>query len=683
MDEVVKLQGKLNYRVEGVPYHKSFAIGDPAVIPYGRIITEKQNITAGITYQIRIVPDRRAVLDMEAFSVSFTLPMPVVSCFVNGFQSWTESMERDPASAQKPMNPLFSHWISKYQLKQYGDQSFNPYSGKAGEFAGFTYGYLRHPDHSLTLAASLDESSGYTIIRFIIHEREELAGIRIEKECSGQRLDKQDLVLSFFLGTGGEQEIFDNWQREAMAGMRPVKPVMGWTSWYKYYEKISEKIIQENLKAFSERGIPIGIFQIDDGWQAAVGDWLTVKETFPGGMASLAREIRKAGYSPGLWIAPFAAEESSALCRDHADWILRDEHGPVKAGYNPFNWSGNFYGLDISHPEVREYLRLVFHTIVNVWGFQMIKADFLYAAALAPRGGKSRGSIMYEGVKFLREMVGERLLLGCGVPLGSTFGQVDYCRIGSDVGPVWEDRRLKALRYPERVSTRSSLSSTIGRSHLNSRFFLNDPDVIILRDSSTKLTAAQKQVLFFVNNLFGSLVFTSDNPDEYTEKQLQLYYSSFPPVEKSIISSMQQDGLHIVEFRIKKRQYIACINLSGKPGKYNLPGDAGTAWFNEISGIISGGGTRKIRGIEAHCWAKVPVSPWRVIGTTGRLFPGSEIEQVFREDDEMTITFREGTLLAGDVVVRLPKGTSVCMINNNSALIYEEHGVTVGRASLI
>jgi len=100
VDEVVKLQGKLNYRVEGVPYHKSFAIGDPAVIPYGRIITEKQNISAGITYQIRIVPDRRAVLDMEAFSVSFTLPMPVASCFVNGFQSWTESMERDPASSE-------------------------------------------------------------------------------------------------------------------------------------------------------------------------------------------------------------------------------------------------------------------------------------------------------------------------------------------------------------------------------------------------------------------------------------------------------------------------------------------------------------------------------------------------------------------------------------------------------
>ena len=83
------------------------------------------------------------------------------------------------------------------------------------------------------------------------------------------------------------------------------------------------------------------------------------------------------------------------------------------------------------------------------------------------------------------------------------------------------------------------------------------------------------------------------------------------------------------------------------------------------------------------CFSKVQVRPWSVIGTTGRLFPASEIDQIFREENELTITFKEGTLIAGDVIVRLPKGTEICMINNNSALIEVHYGITTGRASLI
>ena len=46
---------------------------------------------------------------------------------------------------------------------------------------------------------------------------------------------------------------------------------------------------------------------------------------------------------------------------------------------------------------------------------------------------------------------------------------------------MWEDKRLKMLRYRERVSTVNSLISAIGRRHLNGKVFWNDPDVFILR----------------------------------------------------------------------------------------------------------------------------------------------------------------------------------------------------------
>lgn len=685
MAEIEKQKGVLSYRINGVLYNKSFSLEEKSHIPHGHISIDQKETPAGILFHISLEPDKKAVFEMERFEVLFSLKGLIKKCFINGFQSWSESCERSPWSTQKQMNPLFSYWINKYQLKKYSDQHFTTYPGKPGEFISYSYGYIRHKDDTITLAGTLNEKNGYTIIKIQTNPDGDNTDITVLKECEGQRLllHSPTVILSFFLGTGREAEVFNSWGSSFTGLQKLQKPVSGWTSWYNNFEKINEQIILKNLKSFTDRGIPIDVFQIDDGWQSTVGDWLKINEKFPNGLTQIAREIRKAGYTPGLWLAPFAAEESSALCRDHADWILRDDRGPVRAGYNPFSWKGKFYGLNIDHPEVKGYLRMVFYTILETWGFGMVKLDFLYAAALTPRDGKSRGQIMYEGMEFLREVTAKKLMLACGVPLGSAFGKTDYCRIGSDVALTWEDKRLKLFRYNERVSTINSLTSTIGRQHLNKRFFLNDPDVFILRDENNKLSTAGKDVLFFVNNLFGALVFTSDDISTYSEKQLQQYYSSFPIMEKNILSVSTDKGLYTVDFQIGKHFYAAYINVSGESRKITLKGDTGSGWYSEQTGIKTGGWQIKLKGYDTLCLTKVPVRPWSVIGTTGRLFPASEIYQVFNEDNEMTITFREGTLLAGDVIVRLPKGTEICMINNNSALIEVRYGITTGRASLI
>lgn len=74
----------------------------------------------------------------------------------------------------------------------------------------------------------------------------------------------------------------------------------------------------------------------------------------------------------------------------------------------------------------------------------MVKLDFLFAAAMIPQRGKSRGEIMTDAMEFLREVVGpNKIILGCGVPLGPSWRKVDYCRIGSDVAPWWEGERKR------------------------------------------------------------------------------------------------------------------------------------------------------------------------------------------------------------------------------------------------
>ena len=56
------------------------------------------------------------------------------------------------------------------------------------------------------------------------------------------------------------------------------------------------------------------------------------------------------------------------------------------------NWGG-FYALDIYNEEVRQYLKKVFDTVLNTWGYDMVKLDFLYACCIIPYNNKSRGEI--------------------------------------------------------------------------------------------------------------------------------------------------------------------------------------------------------------------------------------------------------------------------------------------------
>ena len=113
-------------------------------------------------------------------------------------------------------------------------------------------------------------------------------------------------------------------------------------------------------------------FQIDDGWEPKVGDWLeTDTQKFPHGLKGMVQEIHASGFQAGLWLAPFVCEKDSALFRQHPDWLLKVDGKPWCCGSN---WS-SFYALDIDNPAVLDYLRRVFDRVLNDWGFEMCIRD--------------------------------------------------------------------------------------------------------------------------------------------------------------------------------------------------------------------------------------------------------------------------------------------------------------------
>jgi alpha-galactosidase len=495
--------------------------------------------------------------------------------FVNGYQSWTDSREFFIDEKMKTITKLAAPIIKKYQFDKYGDYTFKKYSKKSGEFHGYTYSYIREGE-SFKFIGSLSERNGYTIIEQYVRDNK----IIINKECKGHTIHSEYIPFELVCIEGSEEQVFDKYFHLMNIKKPNCKPMTGWTSWYNYYQNINEDVIYKNLNKLKTFNKNIDIFQIDDGYQTAVGDWLSIDvNKFPRGMQKLAVDIKESGYKAGIWLAPFICETNSKIFKEKRHWILKDSKGELVLGGS--NWS-RFYALDIYNPEVREYIKNVFSVVLNEWGYDMVKLDFLYAVCLIPTKTKTRGQIMTQAMEFLRECVGDKLILGCGVPLGPSFGLVDYCRIGCDVSLDWDDKFFMRKLHRERISTINAIGNAIGRRHLNRRAFLNDPDVFLLRDDNIILTDTQKETLCRVNQIFGSLIFTSDNIKKYDDNK-HVLFDNIMNLKENKINWVEyfRNGLIEVIYTQDKSKYLALINLKNKGVEYNNK-------FRELNEIFFG-----------------------------------------------------------------------------------------------
>lgn len=141
---------------------------------------------------------------------------------------------------------------------------------------------------------------------------------------------------------------------------------------------------------------------------------------------------------------------------------------------------------------------------------------------------------MCDAMDLLRDCCGNKLILGCGVPLMPAFGKVDYCRIGSDIALNWHHRQHSTR---EDVSTPHAISNTIFRRHLNGRAWMNDPDVFLLRNENIRMDFNQRKLLSRINSIFGSLLFMSDNVGHYNKEQLETLKTAFSKKDYNVISA--------------------------------------------------------------------------------------------------------------------------------------------------
>ena len=252
--------------------------------------------------------------------------------------------------------------------------------------------------------------------------------------------------------------------RMGVGPVAPAPPV--WCSWYCYWEAVTPEDVLVNLDAIVERQLPVEVVQVDDGWQAGLGDWQA--ESGWGSLSALAARVRDAGLRPGLWLAPFLVGARSTLAADHPDWLVEG----ADAGRN---WGQDLLVLDVTCPAAAEHLTGVLHNLAAA-GFDYFKLDFLYAGALAGhRYADCAPMTAYrEGLRLVRAALpAGTTLLGSGAPLLASIGLVDAMRVGPDV--AGQGRRDRPDRRPRAIRTGSA------RSFQHARWWVNDPDCLLLR----------------------------------------------------------------------------------------------------------------------------------------------------------------------------------------------------------
>jgi alpha-galactosidase len=357
----------------------------------------------------------------------------------------------------------------------------------------------------------------------------------------------------------------------------------GWCSWYQYYQMVTAQDIRSNLSAArSVRDrLPLELIQIDDGFEAKIGDWLDFSPHFPEGVEPLSREINAAGFFPGLWLAPYILHRKSRLAREHPEWLLRNRYGlPVNAG---FIWDTFTTSLDLTHPEALAYTCEIIQTAARKWGYTYLKLDFLYAAALPGRykdRTRTRAQVLRQGLQSLRQAAGEEVfLLGCGCPLGSGIGIFDAMRIGSDVDarwrPAYKGLHIYIQDEPDLPSIRNALQNALTRAPMHNRWWVNDPDCLLLRADS-ELTLPEVQTMAAVIALTGGSLFLSDAFSKIPPERLKIVEALLPLIgktphildwfDKSTPSRLQLD----LEGPVRKWHLIGLFNWSDRPEHLKL-----------------------------------------------------------------------------------------------------------------
>jgi len=351
---------------------------------------------------------------------------------------------------------------------------------------------------------------------------------------SGQICESSEDVFTFNLETNYYKNRYVPYYHPLDRKRVPKTP-SGWMSWNTYFDKATADDNLAEARIGQKYLLPFGCeFWSIESWQGnsdqlPVSDFYNMnleasERKFPKGMKNLADEIRKLGFRPGIWIAPFGTGNTT-FYEAHKAWFLHGKNGkPVSC------WNGK-YTLDPTVPEAREHLKKIFHTASREWGYEFFKIDGMsgrehgLCAHLYERPeiraifNNSKCNNPFElCVKAFREGIGEdRVFLACqGHTSGPEALYADASRLGADL--VWVNEPVKWSGVYNQ-----------GGCFMNQAFTHNivmiaDPDTLLIHD----LPLEEARVSATIIALPGQLTFFGDKLAGLTEDRMKMLQQTLP-----------------------------------------------------------------------------------------------------------------------------------------------------------
>ena len=260
------------------------------------------------------------------------------------------------------------------------------------------------------------------------------------------------------------------------ATQTPCRPLssdaVAWNSWDYYFAGFEHADLDENMAAIHAFNVkapcPVEHIVIDMGWYNHVGDW-RANGRFPGGIAAAAHAISAAGFTPGIWVAPFEVGYHTNAFMRTPSILVRDLEGKVVID----EWAGGPTGwLDPTCSDGERFLFNIFVTLRQA-GFRYFKLDFLHFLITHAKASErrfrdetlGRMGIVRRGLEIIREAIGaDCYLLGCGCPPEAGAASWMPCGSGATFQPITRPLGCWLLSWPGATGCTTGFSAMIRTS---------------------------------------------------------------------------------------------------------------------------------------------------------------------------------------------------------------------------
>jgi hypothetical protein len=503
--------------------------------------------------------------------------------------------------------------------------------------AGVVAGWLTNDRASGVVLSKPAESA----VRF--EARSEYGNLVIEP---GKNAAGETFVIGYFDDALAGLEEYANTIAKNYRIRLPEIP-SGYCTWYsKPHGGASDEKHMAELAQFCGRELTkfgFNLLQIDDKWQLSRRDFTNYnpKGPYPNGMKRTAEKINKEGMTAGIWFIPTGWDPNRPVFENHQDWFVHKKDGSIYTVY----WAGSC--LDMTHPEVRDFLHGVIAQMTRDWGYKYIKIDGLWSGmavkTLYPKPDyrqdnlgdavfhnplKTNIEAYRDGLKLVRKAASRDVyILGCNIAqnmrtLGASTGLVDGMRVGSDIGARWSGILSGAT-----MGTRLYF--------LHNRTWHNDPDCLMLREP---LTLDQARCWGSWIGISGQLNIASEWLPGLPDDRLDIIKRSIPnhglcarPID--LFESTLAKVWHLTSGEgLQRKDIVALFNWDDKKpetvqvelDKLNLPDDgSGTYvgfdyWENRFVPPFSGTVEAQLRSSSCRVISIRPLGNVPVLVSTSR-----------------------------------------------------------------